>query len=78
LGTKPSLLRKTKEKGVSCVLLTPLIYWCPGRETIIASLKEQPKKGPKNVVFINLFKNHLIGNIIFVDVADVLNGFSAD
>jgi len=50
----------------------------PGRETIIASLEEQPKKGPKNVVFINLFKNHLIGNIIFVDVADVLNGFSAD
>ena len=28
--------------------------------------------------FFNLFKNQLIGNIIFVDVADVLYGFPAD
>ena len=41
------LSRTPKEKGVSCVLLTPLFYWCPGRELNSYSHKDRGILSPK-------------------------------
>ncbi len=41
------LSRTPKEKGVSCVLLTPLFYWCPGRELNSYSHKNREILRPK-------------------------------